>query len=121
MSKIVMIVEDSASVRQVLKITLSNAGYEVREGVDGQDALHKLNGDKINLFVCDVNMPNMDGITFVKKLKEKENYKFTPVIMLTTESEEEKKMQGMEAGAKAWLVKPFQPAQLLSAVEKLIR
>lgn len=120
MSKTVMIVDDSASLRQVVNIALSNAGYSVIEACDGKDALSKLNGVKVHLIVSDVNMPNMDGITFVKEMKLLPNYKFTPVIMLTTESQESKKAEGQAAGAKAWVVKPFQPPTLLAAVAKLI-
>jgi two-component system chemotaxis response regulator CheY len=120
MGKTVMIVDDSASLRQVVGIALKGAGYEVVEACDGKDALAKLNGDKIHLIISDVNMPNMDGITFVKELKKLANYKFTPVIMLTTESQEGKKAEGQAAGAKAWVVKPFQPDQMLAAVSKLI-
>jgi len=119
MSKTILVVDDSASLRQVVNIALSGAGYKVIEACDGKDALSKLNGDKINLVISDVNMPNMDGITFVKELKKLPNYKFTPVIMLTTESQEGKKAEGQAAGAKAWVVKPFQPAQMLAAVSKL--
>lgn len=120
MSKTVMVVDDSASVRQVVGLALRGAGYEVIEGVDGRDALGKLKGQKIHLIISDVNMPNMDGITFVQEVKKLPMYKFTPIIMLTTESQEGKKLQGQAAGAKAWVVKPFQPAQMLAAVSKLI-
>jgi two-component system chemotaxis response regulator CheY len=120
MAKTVLIVDDSASLRQVVNIALKGAGYNVIEACDGKDALSKLNGEKIHLIISDVNMPNMDGITFVKEAKKLPNYKFTPIIMLTTESQEEKKKEGQAAGAKAWVVKPFQPAQMLSAVSKLI-
>jgi len=120
MAKTVMIVDDSASLRQVVGIALRGAGYEVIEGCDGKDALAKLTGQKVHLVISDVNMPNMDGITFVKNLKQMPAYKFTPVIMLTTESQEGKKQEGQAAGAKAWVVKPFQPAQMLAAVAKLI-
>ena len=120
MAKTVLIVDDSASLRQVVSIALKGAGYNVIEACDGKDALTKLNGEKIHLIISDVNMPNMDGITFVKEAKKLPNYKFTPIIMLTTESQEEKKKEGQAAGAKAWVVKPFQPAQMLSAVSKLI-
>ena len=120
MSKKILIVDDSASVRQVVGIALKGAGYEVIEGMDGADALTKLDGQKIHLIISDVNMPRMDGITFVKEAKKLPAYKFTPIIMLTTESEEKKKLEGQAAGAKAWVVKPFQPAQMLAAVSKLI-
>jgi two-component system chemotaxis response regulator CheY len=115
-----MIVDDSISIRQVVGIALKSAGYEVLEGRDGKDALSKLTGQKIHLVISDVNMPNMDGISFVKALKQLPSYKFTPVIMLTTESQEEKKREGQAAGAKAWVVKPFKPEILLGAVQKLV-
>lgn len=120
MSKTIMIVDDSASLRQVVSIALKGAGYETVEACDGMDALGKLNGDKIHLIISDVNMPNMDGITFLKEVKKLPNYKFTPVIMLTTESQQEKKNEGQAAGAKAWVVKPFQPQTMLAAVSKLV-
>lgn len=120
MPKTVMIVDDSTSLRQVVSIALKSAGYDVIEACDGKDALSKLNGAKINLIISDVNMPNMDGITFVKEAKKLANYKFTPVIMLTTESQETKKAEGQAAGAKAWVVKPFKPEQMLTAVSKLV-
>ena len=120
MSKTILVIDDSASIRQVVSMTLKNAGYLVIEAVDGRDALNKLDGQKINLVISDVNMPNMDGITFVKEMKQKPNYKFTPVIMLTTEGTEDKKNAGQAAGAKAWVVKPFKPEQMLQAVAKLI-
>lgn len=119
MSKVILIVDDSPSVRQVVGIALKSSGYDIIEAVDGKDALEKLDGRKINLIISDVNMPNMDGISFVKAVKENPDYKFTPVLMLTTESEESKKEEGKAAGAKAWLVKPLQPPVLLSAVSKL--
>ncbi len=120
MSKTILVVDDSASIRQVVSITLKSAGYSVIEAVDGKDALTKLDGQKVNLVISDVNMPNMDGISFVKEMKQKSNYKFTPVIMLTTEGSDEKKKEGQAAGAKAWVVKPFKPEQMLQAVSMLI-
>lgn len=120
MAKTIMIVDDSASFRSVVAIALKGAGFDVLEASDGRDALAKLTGQRIHLIVSDVNMPNMDGITFVRELKNLPNYKFTPVLMLTTESQPEKKQAARDAGAKAWLVKPFQPPMLLDAVSKLI-
>ncbi|WP_374337536.1 response regulator [Methyloversatilis sp.] len=119
MSKTIMVVDDSSSLRQVVGIALKGAGYEVVEACDGSDALSKLNGQKVHLVVSDVNMPRMDGITFVKELRKLPAYKFTPVIMLTTENQEAKKAEGQAAGAKAWMVKPFKPEQMLMAVSKL--
>lgn len=120
MPKTIMIIDDSISLRQVVAIALQNAGYEVIEACDGKDALSKLTGQKVHLMICDVNMPNMDGISFLKAVKELPNYKFTPIIMLTTEAGEDKKKEGQAAGARAWVVKPFKPDQLLMAVSKLI-
>lgn len=120
MAKTIMIVDDSASLRQVVAISLKGAGYDVIEGCDGRDALRKLTGQKVHLIISDVNMPNMDGFTFVTEVKKLSAYKFTPVIMLTTEAGEDKKAAGQAAGAKAWVVKPFKPEQMLTAVSKLI-
>ena len=120
MAKTIMIVDDSASLRQVVGIALKGAGYQTIEACDGKDALTKLDGSKIHLVISDVNMPNMDGITFVKELKANPSYKFTPVIMLTTETQDGKKAEGRAAGAKAWVVKPFKPEQMLDAVAKLV-
>jgi two-component system chemotaxis response regulator CheY len=114
-----LVVDDSASIREVVGIALRSAGYEVIEASDGRDALGKLDGRRIHLIISDVNMPNMDGISLVKAVKDQPAYKFTPVLMLTTESTDAKKAEGKAAGAKAWLVKPFQPPVLLSAVAKL--
>lgn len=120
MSKSILIVDDSASIRQVVSLTLKGAGFNVIEACDGQDALKKLTGQRVHLMISDVNMPNMDGLSFLKEVKSRAEYKFTPVIMLTTESAEDKKSQGQAAGAKAWMVKPFQPQQMLAAVNKLV-
>lgn len=120
MAKSILIVDDSASVRQVVSISLRQAGYEVIEGCDGKDALTKLTGQKVHLIISDVNMPNMDGISLVKAVKQLPAYKFTPIVMLTTESQDAKKREGQEAGAKAWIVKPFKPDQLLGVVQKLV-
>ncbi|WP_088279345.1 response regulator [Ideonella sp. A 288] len=119
MAKTIMIVDDSASMRHVVGAALKGEGYDVLEGQDGRDALSKLKGQKVHLIISDVNMPNMDGISFVKAVKQLPSYRFTPIIMLTTESDEARKLEGQAAGAKAWVVKPFQPARLLVAVQKL--
>ena len=120
MGKTVLVVDDSASIRQVVSMTLQGAGYEVIEASDGRDALSKLGGQRVHLMISDVNMPGMDGLSFLKEVKSRPEYKFTPVIMLTTESTAAKKSEGQAAGAKAWMVKPFQPAQMLAAVSKLV-
>lgn len=120
MSKTILIVDDSASLRQVVKLALTGAGYQVLEAVHGKDGLDKLQKNRVNLVISDVNMPEMDGITFVKEIKKLPACRFIPVIMLTTESEASKKAEGQAAGAKAWVVKPFQPQQMLAAVSKLM-
>ena len=120
MAKTIMIVDDSASLRQVVGISLRSAGYDVLEGCDGVDALKKLTGQKVHLIISDVNMPNMDGIALVKAVKQLPAYRFTPIVMLTTESQATKKTEGQAAGAKAWVLKPFNPTQLLSVVQKLV-
>lgn len=120
MAKTIMIVDDSSSLRQVVGIALKSAGYEVIEAADGKAALGKLTGQKVNLIISDVNMPNMDGISLVRAVKQMPAYKFTPIVMLTTENQDAKKREGQEAGAKAWVVKPFKPEQLLAAVQKLV-
>jgi len=120
MAKTIMIIDDSASLRQVVSITLTGAGYQVIEACDGRDALAKLTGQKIHLMISDVNMPNMDGISLLKAVRELPAYKFTPIIMLTTEAGEEMKKAGQAAGAKAWVIKPFKPEILLTAVSRLI-
>jgi len=119
MAKTIMTVDDSASVRQLVCYTLREAGYEVIEAVDGRDALRLLKGP-IHLVVSDVNMPGMDGIELVKNIRELAAYKYTPVIMLTTESLASKKQAGKAAGATAWIVKPFTPEQLLGVVKKVL-
>lgn len=121
MTKRIMIIDDSPSLRGMVKLSLVDSGYEVLEACDGVDALEKLEKEgKVSLMICDVNMPRMDGLTFVKKVKEKAEHKFSPIVMLTTEASATLVAQGREAGAKAWMVKPFQPAQLLSVIQKLV-
>ena len=119
MCKTILIVDDSASIRQVVAMTLEGAGYTVIAAVDGKDGLSKLDGKKIHLIISDVNMPNMGGLDMVKAIKEMPAYKFTPIIMLTTEASEEMKQQGKALGAKAWMIKPFKPEQMLQAVTML--
>jgi two-component system chemotaxis response regulator CheY len=119
MAKTILIIDDSASLRQVVKMALNGAGYDVIEAGDGQAALALLDGRQVNMAVCDVNMPIMNGIEFVKAAKQLPAYKFMPILMLTTESQDEMKEKGKAAGAKAWMVKPFSPTQLVNAVSKL--
>jgi len=119
-TKTILIVDDSASLRQVVGITLRGAGYEVIEGCDGVDALAKLTGQRVHLIISDLNMPNMDGLTFLKEVKRLPAYRFTPVIMLTTEARESKRAEGRAAGARAWMLKPFRAEVMLGAVKKLV-
>jgi len=121
MAKTVLIIDDSSSLRALVKLALTRAGYAVIEASDGKDALAQLDkAAKVHMIVSDVNMPGMDGITFVREAKRHPRHKFIPVIMLTTEDESAKIQQAREAGAMAWLVKPFSPPQLLDAVSKLV-
>jgi two-component system chemotaxis response regulator CheY len=119
--KTILVVDDSSSFRNVVSIALKDAGYQVIQACDGKDALSKLDGKKINLIISDVNMPVMDGLSFVKAAKQLAAYRFTPIIMLTTEAGESKKAEGKAAGVRAWVVKPFQPPVLLDAVSKLVQ
>ena len=120
MSKRIMTVDDSSSVRQMVGFTLKDAGYEVLEAVDGKDALAKLSGT-VDMIITDLNMPNMDGIELIRQVRTLPDYKFIPIVMLTTESQAEKKQAGKDAGATGWIVKPFKPEQLLAVVKKVVR
>ena len=115
----ILLVEDDDDLRASCRQVLLGAGYEVLQGCDGVDALAQLKGQKVNLIISDVNMPKMDGISFLKAVKLMPAYKFTPVIMLTTVSADERKAEGRAAGARAWVCKPFQPQQLVDAVQRL--
>ncbi len=116
----ILTVDDTASMRQMISFTLNSVGHEVIQACDGKEALQLLQGKKVDLVIADVNMPNMDGITLVKNLREQPDYKFTPILMLTTESQESKRQQGKVAGATGWIVKPFNPEQLLNVVKKVL-
>lgn len=116
----ILAVDDSASMRQMVSFTLKGAGYNVVEAVDGVDALSKAKAQAFDCVVTDVNMPNKDGISLIRELRELPNYKFTPMLMLTTESGMDKKQQGKEAGATGWIVKPFNPDQLLKTIKKVM-
>lgn len=116
----ILAVDDSASMRQMVSFTLQGAGYEVVEACDGQDALTKAQQGQVDLVLSDVNMPIMDGISLIKNLRSLPNYKFTPILMLTTESAADKKTEGKAAGATGWIVKPFNPDQLLNTIKKVL-
>lgn len=119
MAKTILVVDDSASLRQVVRIALANAGYTALEAEDGKAALALLDGRSISMAICDVNMPVLNGIEFVKAVKNMPHYKFMPIMMLTTESQDAMREKGKEAGARAWMVKPFTPSQLIKAIDKL--
>lgn len=116
----ILTVDDTASMRQMISFTLNSVGHEVIQASDGKEALKLLQGKKVDLVIADVNMPNMDGITLVKSLREQADYKFIPILVLTTESQEAKRQQGKVAGATGWIVKPFNPEQLLTIVKKVL-
>jgi two-component system chemotaxis response regulator CheY len=116
----ILAVDDSASMRQMVSFTLKSAGHTVTEAVDGVDALGKAKAQSFDLVISDVNMPNMDGIALIKELRTLPSFKFTPILMLTTESTGDKKSEGKSAGATGWIVKPFNPEQLLSTIGKVL-
>jgi two-component system chemotaxis response regulator CheY len=116
----ILAVDDSASMRQMVTFTLKDAGYDVVEAADGQQALQAAKSGKFDLVLSDVNMPVMDGITLIKELRTLGNFKFTPILMLTTEAGADKKTEGKQAGATGWIVKPFNPEQLLATVKKVL-
>jgi two-component system, chemotaxis family, chemotaxis protein CheY len=120
MSKVIMTVDDSASVRQMVAFTLKQAGYSVVEAVNGQDALTKLGGHAVNMVITDLNMPVLDGIGLIRAVRTSSAHKFIPIVMLTTESQSEKKQEGKQAGATGWIIKPFKPDQLLAVVKKVL-
>jgi two-component system chemotaxis response regulator CheY len=120
MSKTVLIVDDSATMRHMVADTLHRAGFTVLEGVNGADALKKLDGQAVQLVITDFNMPVMGGIALVKHLRARPEFRFTPILVLTTESSDERKGEGRTAGATGWIVKPFDPARLLQVVNRLV-
>ncbi len=121
MDKTALIVDDSRTMRQMVAFTLTNAGFTVIEAEDGKDAVNKVSaGTKLDIIVTDLNMPEMDGITLIKELRRLTAYKFTPILMLTTESAMDKKKEGKEAGATGWIVKPFNPDTLLKTIAKVL-
>jgi len=121
MAKRILIADDSASMRQLVEYTLTSAGFEVIVALNGKDAMIKSNGLKIDMVITDLNMPEMDGITLIKQLRGRPADRFTPIIMLTTESQADKKEEGKKAGASGWIVKPFSPDALLETVNKLVK
>lgn len=120
MSKKIIAVDDSATVRQMLSFTLQDAGYEVVQAVDGNDALEKFSTESFEMLITDLNMPGIDGIDLIRQVRQKPGNRFMPIIMLTTESQESKKIEGKSAGASGWIVKPFKPEQLLNVVKMVL-
>jgi|SRR5688572_8462785 two-component system, chemotaxis family, chemotaxis protein CheY len=118
--KKILTVDDSTSMRQMVRATLESAGYGVVEAVDGQEALDFARKESVDLVISDVNMPRMDGIRLVSELRGLSSYRLTPLLLLTTESSQEKKMEGKKAGATGWIVKPFNPTQLLATLNRLL-
>jgi len=116
----ILAVDDSASMRQMVSFTLKGAGHDVVEAVDGREALGLAQKGPVDLVLSDVNMPNMDGITLIGELRKLASYKFTPILMLTTESGSDKKTEGKAAGATGWIVKPFNPDQLIATIKKVL-
>jgi len=121
MDKTILIVDDSESIREVVSFTLENAGYKVLVGIDGKDALKYLDGREIHLIITDLHMPIMNGIEVIKEVRNNETYKRVPILFLTTESQQQKKLEAKDAGATGWIIKPFVPAKLLEAIAKVIR
>ena len=121
MPKKILIVDDSESIREVVSFTLENEGFEVLVANDGTDALKFLDGREIDMIITDLHMPEMDGITLIKHVRETEAYQRIPILFLTTESQTAKKMEAKEAGATGWIIKPFVPAKLIAALQKVLR
>lgn len=120
MAKTVLVVDDSTSMRQMVLFTVKNAGYEAIEAVDGRDALDKLKTTPVHMVITDLNMPNLDGIGLIKEVRRNIATRFIPILMVTTESHDSKKQEGKAAGATGWIIKPFRPEQLISAVRKVL-
>ena len=121
MQKTILIVDDSESIREVVRFTLENAGFNVLIGVDGKDALKFFDGKKIDLLITDLHMPEMNGIELIREVRLMKNYARLPILFLTTESQRERKLEAKSAGATGWIIKPFVPAKLLAALNKVIR
>lgn len=118
--KRIMTVDDSATIRQMVALTLRDAGYEVVEAVDGCDALERLAQTPVDMLITDLNMPNLDGVGLIRAVRQQPANRFIPIIMLTTESHDSKKQEGKAAGASGWIVKPFKPEQLIGVVRMVL-
>lgn len=120
MPGVILAVDDSASMRQMVRFTLEGAGYKVVQAADGVEALALAKSNTADLVLTDVNMPRMDGLSLVRELRALDNYKFVPMLVLTTESGNDTKQRGKEAGATGWIVKPFNPDQLLATIARVL-
>lgn len=121
MGKTILIVDDSASMRQLISFTVKDAGYEVISAASGGEALTKIAGRNIDMAITDLNMPEMDGITLIRQLRALQEFRFVPIVMLTTEAQDAKRQDGRAAGASGWIVKPFSPEKLLEVVRKFVK
>jgi two-component system, chemotaxis family, chemotaxis protein CheY len=121
MPKVILTVDDSRSIRQMVSFTLTQAGYQVLEAIDGRDALAKLAVTSADMVITDLNMPNVNGIELIREVRKQPKYKFIPILMLTTESQDARKQEGKAAGATGWIVKPFNATQLVDVVKKVLR
>jgi two-component system chemotaxis response regulator CheY len=119
MSKRALAVDDSKTMRDMVSFTLKGAGFEVIEAEDGKDAIAKLGNSKVDVVITDLNMPNMNGFELIRNLRAQESYKFTPILMLTTEGDDSKKLEGKSAGATGWIIKPFNPEKLIQVINKV--
>ncbi|QJW98007.1 response regulator [Frigoriglobus tundricola] len=120
MAKTILVVDDSPTMRQMVSDTLRQAGFDVVLGVNGADALGRLGGQRIHLVITDFNMPVMGGLVLIERLRARPEFRFTPILVLTTESEEKRKQEGRTAGATGWVVKPFDPTRLVQVVNRLL-
>lgn len=121
MSKTILIVDDSESIRELLVFTLKKSGYDVLSGCDGKDALKYLDGRNVDFMITDYHMPNIDGISLIKEVRSLKDYRYIPILLLTTETHQNRKMEAKEAGATGWIIKPFDEGKLLSAIKKVMR
>ncbi len=120
MTKTIMVVDDSSSIRQMMAFTLENAGYDVVEAKNGKDALDKLSGLQVNMIITDLNMPNVNGLDLIRSVRSTSGHKYIPIVVLTTESHASKKRESKEAGATGWITKPFKPEQLIGVIKRVM-
>lgn len=121
MSRTALVVDDSTTMRRMVGFTLREAGFEIVEGANGEEGLHRLDNHAVDIIVTDVHMPVMDGLSMVEAVRRRADHRFTPILILTTEGGDEMKRRGRDAGASGWIVKPFNPAKLQEVVGRLLR